>query len=97
MLTQALEGGSLSDLVDPSLKDYIPCEMARMIACAGACVRVSARDQPQMSEVNVLYYTHLQFCIKEDNILLQDKSKNFFILVIQQGSINGVVQGLNPP
>ncbi|XP_048492762.1 proline-rich receptor-like protein kinase PERK15 [Beta vulgaris subsp. vulgaris] len=51
LLTQALEGGSFNDLVDPSLKDYIPCEMARMIACAAACVQVSAIQRPRMSEV----------------------------------------------
>ncbi|KAL2928517.1 Proline-rich receptor-like protein kinase PERK1 [Bienertia sinuspersici] len=34
LLTQALEGGSIHELVDPRLEDYNSTEMAQMIACA---------------------------------------------------------------
>jgi hypothetical protein len=49
---QALENGNYEELVDPRLgKDFNPNEMARMIACAAACVRHSARRRPRMSQV----------------------------------------------
>ncbi|XP_042469043.1 proline-rich receptor-like protein kinase PERK1 isoform X1 [Zingiber officinale] len=53
LLTQALEDGNYDDaLVDPKLgMNYNPDEMARMIACAAACVRHSARRRPRMSQV----------------------------------------------
>ncbi|XP_021731978.1 proline-rich receptor-like protein kinase PERK15 [Chenopodium quinoa] len=51
LLKQALEGGSFSEVVDPRLEEYNPYEMAQMIACAAACVRSSARQRPQMSQV----------------------------------------------
>ncbi|KMT00809.1 hypothetical protein BVRB_9g220850 [Beta vulgaris subsp. vulgaris] len=51
LLTQALEGGSFHELVDPRLEDYNSSEMAQMIACAAVCVRSSARRRPQMSQV----------------------------------------------
>ncbi|XP_056689128.1 proline-rich receptor-like protein kinase PERK15 [Spinacia oleracea] len=49
--TQALEGGRFSDIVDPRLKDYNHFEMAQVISCAAASVLVSARQQPQMTQV----------------------------------------------
>jgi hypothetical protein len=49
---RALEDGEYDDLVDPRLgKDFNPTEVARMIACAAACVRHSARRRPRMSQV----------------------------------------------
>ncbi|KAK4792191.1 hypothetical protein SAY86_022626 [Trapa natans] len=51
-LTRALEDGNIDSLVDPKLKgEYNHEEMARMIACAAACVRHSARRRPRMSKV----------------------------------------------
>jgi hypothetical protein len=52
LLMRALEDGEFDSLVDPRLgKDFNPNEMARMIACAAACVRHSARRRPRMSQV----------------------------------------------
>ncbi|RVW96382.1 Proline-rich receptor-like protein kinase PERK1 [Vitis vinifera] len=55
LLTRALEDGNFDTLVDPRLqKDYNHHEMARMVACAAACVRHSARRRPRMSQVIIL-------------------------------------------
>ncbi|XP_017243249.1 proline-rich receptor-like protein kinase PERK1 isoform X2 [Daucus carota subsp. sativus] len=52
LLNRALEEGNFDDLVDTRLqKDYNPSEMSRMVACAAACVRHSARRRPRMSQV----------------------------------------------
>ncbi|GJM94907.1 hypothetical protein PR202_ga11591 [Eleusine coracana subsp. coracana] len=52
LLMRALEDGQYDELVDHRLgKDFNPNEMARMIACAAACVRHSARRRPRMSQV----------------------------------------------
>ncbi|KAI4316154.1 hypothetical protein L6164_024160 [Bauhinia variegata] len=52
LLAQALEDGDFDNLVDPRLqKNYRDEEMARMIACAAACVRHSARLRPRMSQI----------------------------------------------
>ncbi|CAK9170689.1 unnamed protein product [Ilex paraguariensis] len=52
LLTRALEEGNFDTLVDTRLqKDYNQNEMARMVACAAACVRHSARRRPRMSQV----------------------------------------------
>ncbi|KAI8023190.1 Proline-rich receptor-like protein kinase PERK1 [Camellia lanceoleosa] len=52
LLTRALEDGNFDTLVDLRLqRDYKPNEMARMVACAAACVRHSARRRPRMSQV----------------------------------------------
>ncbi|KAA8534976.1 hypothetical protein F0562_029979 [Nyssa sinensis] len=52
LLTRALEDGNFDTLVDPRLqKDYNHNEAARMIACAAACVRHSARRRPRMNQV----------------------------------------------
>ncbi|KAL3747480.1 hypothetical protein ACJRO7_016291 [Eucalyptus globulus] len=51
-LTRALEDGNFDSLVDPSLQNnYNHNEMARMVACAAACVRHSARRRPRMSQI----------------------------------------------
>ncbi|KAK6914890.1 Serine-threonine/tyrosine-protein kinase, catalytic domain [Dillenia turbinata] len=52
LLPQALEDGKYEALVDPQLQNgYDSSEMARMIGCAAACIRYSARLRPQMSQV----------------------------------------------
>ncbi|KAG6589916.1 Proline-rich receptor-like protein kinase PERK1, partial [Cucurbita argyrosperma subsp. sororia] len=52
LLLRAAEDGNYDGLVDPKLRDnYDHNEMGRMIACAAACVRHSARRRPRMSQV----------------------------------------------
>eukprot|EP00257_Ricinus_communis_P015020 XP_015572846.1 proline-rich receptor-like protein kinase PERK15 isoform X1 [Ricinus communis] len=51
LLNQALESGIYDALADPKLQDYDSTEMTRMIACAAACVRHSARLRPRMSQI----------------------------------------------
>lgn len=52
LLTRSLEDGNFDSLVDQRLqKNYNPIEMTRMVACAAACVRHSARRRPRMSQV----------------------------------------------
>lgn len=52
ILTRAAEGGSFEEVVDPRLeKNYDPQEMKRMVVCAGACIRHSARRRPKMSQI----------------------------------------------
>ncbi|KAG4144234.1 hypothetical protein ERO13_D05G025066v2 [Gossypium hirsutum] len=51
LLTKALDG-NFDGLVDPKLqKEYNHNEMTRMVACAAACVRHSARRRPRMSQI----------------------------------------------
>ncbi|TYI25056.1 hypothetical protein ES332_A05G026200v1 [Gossypium tomentosum] len=51
LLTRALDG-NFDGLVDPKLqKEYNHNEMTRMVACAAACVRHSARRRPRMSQI----------------------------------------------
>lgn len=53
LLTQALAEENYDELVDPRLEgNFSPMEMARMIACAAASVRHSAKRRPKMSQVN---------------------------------------------
>ncbi|KAK7283003.1 hypothetical protein RIF29_12189 [Crotalaria pallida] len=52
LLGQALRDGDFNNLVDPRLKkNYEVDEMTRMITCAAACVRHSARLRPRMSQI----------------------------------------------
>ncbi|KAL7093587.1 hypothetical protein ACP275_11G048300 [Erythranthe tilingii] len=52
LLTRALEDGNFDSLIDQRLRnDHNANEMARMVACAAACVRHSARRRPRMSQV----------------------------------------------
>ncbi|MBA0552071.1 hypothetical protein Golob_022913 [Gossypium lobatum] len=52
LLSQALEHRNFDAFVDSRLqKDYDSDEMTRMVACAAACVRHSARNRPRMSQV----------------------------------------------
>ncbi|XP_077210089.1 proline-rich receptor-like protein kinase PERK15 [Tasmannia lanceolata] len=51
LLTRALEDSNYDAIIDPRLeKNYNANEMARMVACAAACVRHSARRRPRMSQ-----------------------------------------------
>ena len=48
----AAQDGDYSELVDPRLEgQYEPYEMARMVACAAAAIRHSARRRPKMSQI----------------------------------------------
>ncbi|XP_021723651.1 proline-rich receptor-like protein kinase PERK1 [Chenopodium quinoa] len=52
LLTTAMEDENFNQLVDPRLQfSYKHSEMARMVTCAGTCVRKSARSRPLMSQV----------------------------------------------
>lgn len=51
MLAQGLADGNFDALVDQKLEEYDSAEMARMAACAAACIRHSARRRPRMSQV----------------------------------------------
>ncbi|XP_039130964.1 putative proline-rich receptor-like protein kinase PERK6 [Dioscorea cayenensis subsp. rotundata] len=52
VMSQALVDGNYDELVDPRLDDdYNPMELARMVACAAACVRHSAKRRPKMSQI----------------------------------------------
>lgn len=52
IITTALGEGDYGKLVDPRLQDsYVPQEMARMVACAGACIRRSSKRRPRMSQI----------------------------------------------
>lgn len=52
LLTQALEDGKFDELADPRLQgNYNQQDMARMVACAAASIRHSARKRPKMSQV----------------------------------------------
>ncbi|XP_030470562.1 proline-rich receptor-like protein kinase PERK1 [Syzygium oleosum] len=49
---RALEESNFNELADPRLEaSYVHHEMARMVACAGACIRHSARRRPKMSQI----------------------------------------------
>ncbi|GMJ08762.1 hypothetical protein HRI_004545400 [Hibiscus trionum] len=51
-LARALEDGNLGPLVDPRLENnYNHEEMKRMVACAAASIRHSARKRPRMSQI----------------------------------------------
>ncbi|PIN19251.1 Serine/threonine protein kinase [Handroanthus impetiginosus] len=50
--TQALEDGNFDNIVNQRIKnDHNQNEMARMVACAAACVRHSAKRRPRMNQV----------------------------------------------
>ncbi|XP_020574962.1 proline-rich receptor-like protein kinase PERK1 [Phalaenopsis equestris] len=52
LLARALDEDNFDALIDPNLaKTYNPIEMRRMIACAAASVRHSARRRPRMSQI----------------------------------------------
>ncbi|XWS54899.1 hypothetical protein CRYUN_Cryun10bG0129300 [Craigia yunnanensis] len=52
LCASAMEDGNFSQLVDPRLENnFVHHEMARLIACAAACVRHSARRRPKMRQI----------------------------------------------
>ncbi|XP_057491468.1 putative proline-rich receptor-like protein kinase PERK6 [Actinidia eriantha] len=52
LLGRAIEDGNYKELVDPRLENnFFPHELARMIACAAASIRHSARRRPKMSQI----------------------------------------------
>ncbi|XP_010520632.1 PREDICTED: proline-rich receptor-like protein kinase PERK1 [Tarenaya hassleriana] len=51
LLTRAQEDRKFEALTDPRMEEYDREEMARMVACAAACVRHSARRRPRMSQI----------------------------------------------
>lgn len=52
LLSQSLEEGNFDELADPLLeRNYNPQEMARMVACAAASIRHSAKKRPKMSQI----------------------------------------------
>ncbi|XP_010936290.2 proline-rich receptor-like protein kinase PERK15 isoform X2 [Elaeis guineensis] len=52
LLSRALSDENYEELVDPRLENnYNATEMQRMIACAAACVRHSAKKRPKMSQI----------------------------------------------
>lgn len=66
LLTRALEDGNYDSLVDARLqRQYNNNEMARMVACAAACVRHSARRRPRMSQVISLPCKTLRVYLKQ--------------------------------
>lgn len=73
VLTRALESDDFDELVDPRLQNsFDHNEMARMVACAAACVRHSARRRPRMSQVN--------FCSLRVEILICKVSSDQYLL-----------------
>ena len=66
-MTHAIEDGDCSPLIDPKLGDnYNYVEMARMVACAAACVRHSAKRRPRMGMV---LFLHMHFFTLTENLL----------------------------
>lgn len=58
-MTRAIEDGDCTPLIDPKLGDkYNYVEVARMVACAAACVRHSAKRRPRMGMV---LFLHIHF------------------------------------
>lgn len=52
LLSRALEEDNYDGLIDPRLEtNYDPYDMARLVACAAAAVRQTARHRPRMSQV----------------------------------------------
>lgn len=52
LMAQALQDGNYNELADVNLEqNYNPLEMARMVSCAAASIRHSARKRPKMSQI----------------------------------------------
>ncbi|RAL46575.1 hypothetical protein DM860_004854 [Cuscuta australis] len=52
LIAKAVEDGNYDELADPRLEgNYNSHEMGRMVACAGACIRHSAKRRPKMSQI----------------------------------------------
>jgi len=55
LLTRAVEEENYDELIDPRLEsNYDAYDMARLVACAAAAVRQTARSRPRMSQVRLL-------------------------------------------
>jgi len=55
VLTRAVEEENYDELIDPRLEsNYDAYDMARLVACAAAAVRKTARSRPRMSQVRLL-------------------------------------------
>ena len=55
MLTRAVEEENYDDLIDPRLEtNYDAYDMARLVACAAAAVRQTARSRPRMTQVRLV-------------------------------------------
>ncbi|KAL3747493.1 hypothetical protein ACJRO7_016304 [Eucalyptus globulus] len=84
-LTRALEDGNFDSLVDPMLQNnYNPSEMARMVACAAACVRELAQGRPKMSLIARVLEGHQSAADLDDgtgagpsNLDLEDGNSNY--------------------
>lgn len=65
LLGRAMGDGNFDELVDPKLDNnkYNANEMARMVACAAASVRHSARRRPKMSQVRIAHSSYPKFKI----------------------------------
>ena len=51
-MVQSLKDGNFDGLVDPRLADSLDAnEMMRMVSCAAASVRTSAKHRPKMSQI----------------------------------------------
>jgi hypothetical protein len=54
LLTKAIEEDNYEELIDPKLEaNYDAYDMARLIACAAAAVRQTARSRPRMTHVSL--------------------------------------------
>ncbi|KAL6953046.1 putative proline-rich receptor-like protein kinase perk6 [Sarracenia purpurea var. burkii] len=63
LLARAAEDGNYEELVDPRLENnFVSHEMARIVSCAAASIRHSARRRPKMSQV-------LSFPLLKDKLL----------------------------
>ncbi|XP_052197529.1 proline-rich receptor-like protein kinase PERK7 [Diospyros lotus] len=52
LMQRAIDEGNYEELVDPRLENnYDPHEMRRLVACAAASIRHSARRRPKMSQI----------------------------------------------
>ncbi|KAG9131065.1 hypothetical protein Leryth_006823, partial [Lithospermum erythrorhizon] len=52
LMTKALEDGNYDEIADPYMEgNYVPDEMARIVACASASVHYSAKRRPRMSQI----------------------------------------------
>ncbi|KAL8136981.1 hypothetical protein V2J09_002982 [Rumex salicifolius] len=75
LLTGAQEDNDYDSLVDPRLqKSFNENEMVRMVACAAACVRHSARRRPRMSQNKLVVAVGIEQIVRalEGNISLED-------------------------
>lgn len=87
VMSRAMVDGNYDELVDSRLEGkYNPVELARMVGCAAASIRHSAKRRPKMSQVQKLE-------IQWSNIFI-DSSWNFFLLRIENINYDSVTRGL---